>query len=209
MIIFIRHGQTITNAQHLLVGRSDPDLTPRGEEQARALGRSLGGVTRVWTSPLRRARRTAEFALPHLVPEVKEAFIEVDYGRWEGRALSEVSPEQWRALHLDHDVAFDGGESLAAVDRRVHAALEELLADTTSYLHRADEHLAIVSHVAPIKSATTWALGVAGSVAWRTRLDNGSMTMIGVRAGTPSLVHFNLVPRWGEDDEKQRSPSAP
>ena len=209
MIIFIRHGQTTSNARRLLVGRSDPDLTELGENQARSLRRALGGVVEVWTSPLVRARRTAELALPHLAAEVKDAFIEIDYGRWEGRSVEDVGVEEWRALRQDHDAAFEAGESLAVVDRRVHAVLDDLLADPTSYLHHPSEHLAIVSHVTPIKSAATWALGVAGSAAWRTRLDNGSLTMIAARDNTPSLVHFNFVPRWGEDDERQRSPSAP
>jgi broad specificity phosphatase PhoE len=39
-----------------------------------------------------------------------------------------------------------------------------------------------------------WALGVPGSVAWRTRLDNGSITTISIRRSTPALVHFNMVP---------------
>ncbi len=208
MIIFIRHGQTTTNAQNLLVGRSDPVLTELGERQALALRGALVGVRRVWTSPLARARRTAEIALPHLTPEVNDAFIEVDYGYWDGRPLSEVTTDQWRAFERDHLVAFEGGESLAAVDQRVHAALEELLEDVESYLHRPHEHLAIVSHVSPIKSATTWALGVAGSVAWRTRLDNGSMTTIGVRASNPPRVDFNVVPRGDDELQAQRSPSA-
>ena len=75
-----------------------------------------------------------------------------------------------RPSRLDHDTAIGNGESLASVDARVHAELDALLADPTSLLHRHDEHLAIVSHVSPIKSATVWALGVPGSVAWRMRL---------------------------------------
>jgi hypothetical protein len=31
-------------------------------------------------------------------------------------------------------------------------------------------------------------------VAWRTRLDNGSITTITIRQSTPALVHFNMVP---------------
>ena len=42
--------------------------------------------------------------------------------------------------------------------------------------------------------STVWALGVVGSTAWRTRLDNGSITTIGLRRGTPQLVRFNAVP---------------
>ncbi len=194
MIIFIRHGQTTTNAQRLLVGRSDPELTELGERQARALRRLVEGVEEVWTSPLRRARDTARLALPHLDALVRPEFIEVDYGYLDGQPVSVVSEDQWRAFESDHDLALGDGESLESVDRRVHAVLNELLADQTSLLHDHHRHLAIVSHVSPIKSATVWALGVPGSVAWRTRLDNGSITTIAMRQSTPSLVHFNLVP---------------
>ena len=43
-------------------------------------------------------------------------------------------------------------------------------------------------------SATTWALGVHGSAAWRMRIDNASMTVLAVRHGTPSAVRVNVVP---------------
>lgn len=194
MIVLIRHGQTTTNAQRLLVGRSDPPLTEHGRRQAAALRPYLTAVEEVWTSPLRRARDTAALALPHLGAQVREAFIEVDYGALDGQPLSALNDEHWRAFEHDHDVAFGGGESLAEVDRRVHRELDALLEDATSLLHAPDRHLAIVSHVSPIKSAVVWALGVAGSTAWRTRLDNGSLTSIATRGAVPALVHFNVVP---------------
>ena len=154
----------------------------------------LDNVTEVWTSPLERARTTAELAIPHLTARVKESFIEVDYGTLEGQPLSVVTAEQWRAFEHEHSLAFGGGESLSSVDQRVHAELDALLADPTSLLHRKDEHLAIVSHVSPIKSAMTWALGVPGSVAWRMQLNNGSITTITTRSSTPALLHYNVVP---------------
>jgi broad specificity phosphatase PhoE len=194
MIILIRHGQTTTNAQRLLVGHSDAELTELGERQARALVPYLADVAEVWVSPLRRTQATAALALPELEPIVKESFIEVSYGALDGQPLSVISAEQWRAFEHDHDVALGGGESLASVDRRVFGELDALLYDKGSLLHSGDHHLAIVSHVSPIKSAAVWALGVSGSVAWRTRLDNGSITTITARGSTPTLVRFNMVP---------------
>jgi probable phosphoglycerate mutase len=91
-------------------------------------------------------------------------------------------------------MALGDGESLASVDQRVQAQLDGLLADAHSLLHDLERHLAIFSHVAPIKSAVTWALGVPGSVAWRMRLDNGSITTITMRRSLPTLVDFNMVP---------------
>jgi probable phosphoglycerate mutase len=141
-----------------------------------------------------RARATAALALPDLTAVVSEAFVEVDYGELDGQPLSALTGEQWRAFEHGHDVAFGGGESLASVDRRVHQELDALLLDSSSLLHSSREHLAIFSHVSPIKSATIWALGVPGSVTWRTRLSNGSLTTIAIRSGVPSLVNFNVVP---------------
>jgi broad specificity phosphatase PhoE len=194
VIIFIRHGQTTSNAARLLVGVSDPALTKLGERQARALRPFLLNVKEVWTSPLVRARATAELAVPNLPALVKPTFIEVDYGSLDGQPLNRVTEEQWRAFEHDHNTAFGDGESLASVDQRVHAELDELLTDQTSLLHDATSHLAIVSHMSPIKSAMTWALGVSGSVAWRMNLSNGSMTTVGSRMWTPSLMNYNVVP---------------
>jgi probable phosphoglycerate mutase len=194
VIILVRHGQTTSNAAHLLVGQSDPTLTDLGERQARALAPLLEGVSEVWTSPLQRARATAALALPGIEAVVKESFIEVDYGSLDGQPLSVVSEHEWRAFEHDHNTAFGDGESLASVDQRVHEELDALLADSTSLLHDSARHLAIVSHMSPIKSAVTWALGVSGSVAWRMNLRNASITTIATRTSTPMLVNYNLVP---------------
>ncbi len=197
MIFLVRHGQSTTNAEGLLVGRSNPELTEHGRRQAAALAPLLEGAVEVWTSPLIRARQTAALAVPHLEASVRESFIEVDYGDLDGQPLSAVTLEQWRRFETDHTMAFGGGESLASVDQRVHAELDRLAAQSDSLLHSRERHLVIVSHLSPVKSAVAWALGVPGSVAWRTWLDNGSLSAIATRRQTPALVHFNVVPAIG------------
>jgi broad specificity phosphatase PhoE len=195
VIALIRHGQSTTNAEGLLVGRSDPHLTALGERQARALAPWLKDVTEVWVSPLARARETAALAMPGRPLVVKDSFIELDYGTLEGQsAATTMTGEGWRALEFTHDAPFGDGESLAAVDERVRAELQQLFDDDSSLLHSPGEHLAIVSHVSPIKSAVAWALGVPGTIAWRMRLENGSLTMVGARGHTPQLIRFNVVP---------------
>jgi broad specificity phosphatase PhoE len=194
VIALVRHGQSTTNAEGLLVGRSDPHLTALGERQARALAPWLNDVAEVWVSPLARARETASLAMPGRPVLVKDSFIELDYGTFEGQSAKTMAGESWRALEYAHDARFGDGESLAAVDERVRGELEFLFEDESSLLHSSSEHLAIVSHVSPIKSAVAWALGVPGSIAWRMRLENGSLTMIGARGHTPQLIRFNVVP---------------
>lgn len=194
VIFLVRHGQTTTNLENLLVGRGNPNLTELGQRQARSLAPYLTGVKEVWSSPLQRALDTAGLALPGMVPTIKESFIEQDFGSYEGTAVNKVDPTVWAAFLVDPDMRLGDGESVRDVDTRVYAELDGQLADPDSLLHHPSEHLLIVSHVSPIKSAMTWALGVPGSVAWRTRLDNCSITAIGARRGLPNLVHFNLVP---------------
>jgi broad specificity phosphatase PhoE len=62
--LLLRHGESAHNAHtgaEALAEEEGDRLTARGREQARAAGRALAseGVTRVWTSPLRRATETA------------------------------------------------------------------------------------------------------------------------------------------------------
>jgi len=194
VIIFIRHGQSTSNERGLLGGRSNSLLTELGRDQARRLTPYLEGVREVWASPLERALSTARLAVPQCEPVVKESFIEVDYGTLDGQTMASITDDQWRQFEGDHVAPLKDGESLECVDQRVYAEMDRLFADPLSLLHREDEHLAIISHVSPIKSAATWALGVAGSAAWRMRIDNGSMTYIATRRSTPSLIRSNVVP---------------
>ena len=61
-LYFVRHGESEANAAHRFSGRSDSPLTERGRAQARAAARRLSAydVTAVVSSPLLRARQTAE-----------------------------------------------------------------------------------------------------------------------------------------------------
>lgn len=194
MILLARHGQSATNAQGLLVGRSDAPLTELGERQARALAPLLAGVAEVWTSPLARARETAALCAPGIEASVRDEFVEVDYGELEGRPLTALTGDAWGALESDHGAGLGGGESLASVDARVHAELDALAADRDGALYDPDRHLLVVSHASPIKSAVVWALGVPGPTSWRLRLSNGSLTTIGARRTSPVLVAYNVVP---------------
>jgi 2,3-bisphosphoglycerate-dependent phosphoglycerate mutase len=66
-LILLRHGQSQWNESDLFTGWTDVDLTPRGEQEARAAGRALAGAglhpTVVHTSVQTRAIRTANLAL--------------------------------------------------------------------------------------------------------------------------------------------------
>lgn len=75
----VRHGESLGNVDGT---DGDTELSSRGFEQARHLAKVLETVhfDIVWTSPLRRARQTAELALPLASPTIDERLAEFRSG---------------------------------------------------------------------------------------------------------------------------------
>src|ERR1700681_1896312 len=91
-IYLARHGETAWSVSGQHTGRTDIPLTERGERNARRLGERLRGLTftRVFTSPLQRARRTCELAGFGDAAEVDPELVEWDYGAYEGRKTADI-----------------------------------------------------------------------------------------------------------------------
>ena len=92
MILYIvRHGQTKWNVQKRLQGASDTDLNENGIALAKVTGEALKEVpfSCCFTSPLKRARDTAELVLgerKNSVPVYPDDRIrEISFGVWEGQ----------------------------------------------------------------------------------------------------------------------------
>jgi alpha-ribazole phosphatase len=184
VLILVRHGRTAANAAGLLQGRLDNPLDPVGDAQAMAIAAALGPVDRVITSPLQRARSTAEAIGGDVV--VDDRWVELDYGLFDGKAQGDVTADVWEHWRADPDYAPPGGESLTELDRRVAAALDELSHDAQ---HR---DVVVVSHVSPIKAAIAWAVGNSvGVMSWRCRLDVASICRIAVTPRGPVMISFN------------------
>jgi probable phosphoglycerate mutase len=177
-------------------------LTTAGIAQAAAAAARLRGQVFdvVISSPLSRARATAEAALAGLRPVagraevayvVDEELRETDFGVWEGLTFAEARerhPDELTAWLADPSVAPPGGESLAATVDRVRVALDK---------HRAAHpggRILVVSHMGPIKSAASIALGAGPAVFYRLHLDLASLTTIAWYADGPAVLHgFNDV----------------
>jgi broad specificity phosphatase PhoE len=198
VLILLRHGEAVGNAEGLLLGRIDSPLTEHGRRQAARLAtyfssRPAGSsVSRVITSPLLRARSTAE-ALDLGIPiDVDNRWVEVDYGEFDGEKLSEVPARVWRSWREDPAFRPPGGETLEELGVRVRSACDELFGEEGKGA-RAASDVVVVSHVSPIKAAVGWALGAGDAVAWRLWLATASVTVIGWGQETPVLQRYNLV----------------
>jgi broad specificity phosphatase PhoE len=152
-LLLARHGETLDNANGLILGRRDPPLTEAGRREARTLAAAVAadGIVALWCSPLRRARDTAAIVgdALGLTPTVLDGLTESDRGDWEGRSvaeLSRVSPELHAAFEAaDPAFAFPAGESLASQLERTRAALDVVAAGPVPAL--------VVAHAGTIRAA--------------------------------------------------------
>ena len=141
MVYLARHGETAWSLAGRHTGLSDLPLTEAGERQARRLGERLRGlaVTKVFTSPLRRAARTCELAGFGAAAETVPDLVEWDYGDYEGRTSAEIKAArpEWR-LFRD---GCPGGESPAQVGARADRLVERLRAAEGDVLVFSSGHI--------------------------------------------------------------------
>ena len=138
-VYLVRHGETAWSLSGQATGRTDIALNERGEREAQSLSTRLKGLSfvRVLTSPLQRARRTAELAGFGESAEADADLAEWDYGAYEGRRTADIRAERpgWRLIE-------DGcpdGEMLAAVALRadrVIGRIRALSGDALVFAHR-------------------------------------------------------------------------
>ncbi|MEM6457090.1 MAG: histidine phosphatase family protein [Acidobacteriota bacterium] len=176
----VRHGQSIWNAAHRWQGQADPPLSALGESQARELGARLAPTPpdRVYTSPLRRARHTAQAivdaaaAAGRDVPLHEDArLMEIQQGAWQGLLADEI----WQRFPEERQTWDDdpwsmripgGGETLAEVQARVHAAIDDVVA------RHPGETVAIVCHRIPVAMLKIRYQGVDPAEVRRMKLAN-------------------------------------
>src|SRR5438552_3184529 len=138
-IYLARHGETAWSISGRHTGRTDIPLTAKGEADAGKIGTRLAGInfTHVFSSPLSRAKRTAELA--GFTPELESDLLEWNYGDYEGLKTAEI-----RAKRPDWDLFRDGcpgGESVPAVSDRIDRLEERLRALSGNVLLFAHGHI--------------------------------------------------------------------
>lgn len=181
--VLLRHGETALTPEKRFSGSggTDPELSAAGRRQAEATAAALaarGTIQAVVSSPLRRCRETAEAVAARLGLEVRieEGLRETDFGAWEGLTFAEVRerfPEDLDAWLGSARVApTGGGESFAAVARRVAVARDKLLA------RYAGRTVLLVTHVTPVKTLVRLALGAPPESLFRMELSAASLSAV-------------------------------
>jgi broad specificity phosphatase PhoE/ribonuclease HI len=191
-LLMLRHGQTEHSAQRRYSGHGDLPLTELGERQAAAAAARLStmdGVAAVVSSPMLRARQTAQPVADALgVPlNVHDGLIETDFGAWEGLTFAEArerDPDLHTRWITDTSVAAPEGESMDAVHRRVRRVRDQLIAE------HGGATLIVVTHVTPIKALLRMALDAGPSLLHRLHLDLASLSVAEFYPDGPASVRL-------------------
>lgn len=152
----LRHASTDWNVERRLQGLTDTPLNAAGEADARAwrLPSPADGWKRL-SSPLQRARRTAELLQPSAPVVVDSALREMSFGTWEGHTVAELRATVGEAFIAAENKGLDfqppGGESPRAAMVRIGR--------WTSSVAAAGQPVVAVSHKAAIRALLALATG--------------------------------------------------
>jgi broad specificity phosphatase PhoE len=145
-LILVRHGETPWNRERRVQGITDMELNDTGRRQARQLALSLKDheISRIYSSPLKRAYETAEAVNQfHNVPiHRSNALMEMDSGDLEGFSMQELMAvendflQRWMAD--PETTKMPHGESFIEVQERAWRAIADIIAQP--------ENALVVSH---------------------------------------------------------------
>jgi broad specificity phosphatase PhoE len=200
-LILIRHGETYWNEGKRIQGcDSDIELNETGLEQARKLAVFLEDepLTKILSSPLRRAKSTAEvIASNHRLPvEIDPALKELKVGELEGMSVSNLRTTfsqfllQW--WQDGGATKLPGGESLVELQHRAWNVIERLIERyETNPEQNKDATVAVVSHYFITLAIILKALNLPLDYFIKFRVDLGGVSILEFRDYGTRLLVFN------------------
>jgi len=190
-LLLVRHGHTDAAGKRLTGRAPGVHLNELGRRQAERLVERLDGIRfdTIVSSPLERCRETAAplaKARRHTV-DVGRAWIEVDYGEWTGRSISQLRRTKlWRrVMFAPSNVRFPGGESLLDVQVRAVDASFDIAA------RHARGTVLVVSHADVIRLLVAHLAGMHADHLQRLSIDTASITAVSISDGFPRLLTVN------------------
>ncbi|MGQ9461579.1 MAG: histidine phosphatase family protein [Candidatus Fervidibacter sp.] len=194
-LLLVRHGESVWNEEERIQGQQDIPLSERGRKQALALGEKLKStsIAACFSSPLIRALETAKLILNtsgNKVPITKlPELMERSFGDWEEKPISELksqcAEEFTRWVSANYIPAPPGGESIDELLRRVERGLKLI------FSHVNEGTFLLVGHSGSVKAAICVLFDLPPSSFARLKVDNTSLTVVEIKGGKPTLVHFN------------------
>ena len=193
VFLLVRHGHNDVLGRRITGRQPGVDLNARGRAQAEALAERLAdyGIDFIFSSPLARARQTAEPVAARIgIPvQVCEAINEIAFGEWEGRTLEELAADPgWQNFNRVRSVTRPpGGELMCEVQARMVGAIEALR------VGHPQSVLALFSHGDPIKAALAHYMELPLDFVQRLEVSPASVSVLSVEDWGPGVLGINLT----------------
>ena len=184
-LLLIRHGETAANAERRMQGHLDVPLSDRGLRESELLAARVAElpVAAIYSSPLRRARQTANAIAEQLslAIEERDELMERDVGALSGLVWDEVMeryPEFIRARAEPNSTTDVPGYELDdAFNLRVLTVLEAIIA------RHPEQTVAAVTHGGVIASFCRQTLQIEAGRPAPFDIGNGSITVFDIQDG--------------------------
>ncbi len=177
----IRHGETEWSKAGQHTGTSDLPLTKAGEDAARSLRPLLARTSfdLIVSSPLQRARRTAELAGVVDV-QIDDDLVEWDYGEYEG--LTRVQVREQRPDWTVWTDGAPGGESSQDVSDRVDRLIGK---------YRMSGRVLLFAHGHVMRALAARWVEQTVAVGEHLALGTATVSVLGYDRGTPTIERWN------------------
>jgi broad specificity phosphatase PhoE len=195
LFYLVRHGSNDYLAKGLAGRLPGVHLNEQGRAEANRLAHSLASasIRKIISSPLERARETAEPLASKLgLPiEFSDDVLEVDFGRWNGALLQDLQSDPLWARYNSYrsGTCIPEGELILQIQNRFVTKLEQLRASNPEGI------TAIFSHGDPIRSALCYYLGIPLDFLQRFEVSPGSFSVLLLEPWGPKVLSINSIPQ--------------
>jgi len=194
-VFLVRHAQSTANADRILGGTLDYDLTEVGQRQAERVAAFLAGklFTAIYSSPVKRAMMTAEpianaLSLPIVIDP---RLTEVNVGELTGMSVEEAMTrfgDLIRSLPRHPERGFPGGEREVDVMNRSASFADDIVAR-----HKPNrESVIVVSHALTVSYVMHRLLDLPMDAVFRFTMDNAAYSLVDLTRSYPRLTEHNV-----------------
>ena len=192
VVLLVRHGLTPTTGVKLPGRARGLHLSDEGRRQAECAAARIAKIAKVvaiYSSPLERARETAQTIAKarNMAVRIERGLLELDIGKWTGMALKDAgSKPEWKAVQQHPSgFRFPDGESFTEMQTRITGAIARMVA------RHAGRIVVAVSHADPIKAAVAHALGTPLDLFQRIMIGTASISAIAYRPSGVAVLTVN------------------
>ena len=195
-IIFLRHGQAKNNTERVLSGRTPGvPLTDKGITQAQQTAELLEhmNISAIYSSPIQRAKHTAEIVGEHnsIDVQIDDRLIELDMGKFTGIPYDEIFASHGNVFlkfyNGELEIAHNGVETFADVKKRVTSIVDEIIEK------HPDQNVILVTHMDPIKAMLSNVVDLSPTNLFELIIANASLNLFREKDRKFSLSGINVM----------------